>query len=242
MRKDIKNLPVLNVLEDAWLYMCKNQSNLHIFWVTHLAFCAFYNLLPNGFSNPFSLLWLILYYVFWCIFFRFYYGKRPYFSFKKILASAVPSSKMLFISFALMFFLLMVPYIPLLMGFNNKYLLVFENYMATIASPEISLFNVVVFSFIFLLISPIALCRPYLAWISALQGYSGSVRKVFKKTKQNNLRFLYLMFLLNLPGFFVYGIDLFIGCHGWLCACFYSIYLIYFNLVFAKIYDYFYAK
>ena len=147
---------------------------------------------------------------------------------------------MIFITFGLLFFLLILPFLPLLMGFNNKYLLFFERYMEMLQAPQMGLLNMAIFSLIFLLISPFAFSRPYLAWISALQGFSGSVRKVFKKTKGNNLTFIALMFLLNLPCFFVYEADIFLKCHGWFSVGFYSIYLLYFNIVFAKVYDWFY--
>ncbi len=127
-------------------------------------------------------------------------------------------------------------------AFHNKYLLLFERYMSALQMPQTSVLNVLVFSIIFLLISPFAFCKPYLAWISALQGYSGSIRKVFKKTKGNNIKFFSLIFLLNLPCFVAYGADVMLKCHGWFSVGFYSIYLIYFNIVFAKVYEYFYPQ
>jgi len=111
--------------------------------------------------------------------------------------------------------------------------------MEALQSPETSLVNTTIFSVFFLVLSPIAFCRPYLAWISALQGYSGSIRKVFKKTSGNYLKFLGLMFILNLPGFFVYEADTLLNCHGWFSVGFYSIYILFFNIVFTKVYDWF---
>jgi len=235
-----KTLQVMNTLKQAYVYLRRNEHMLRPIWFAHLLLCVLFNLLPGGLSNPISLLWSIIYYVFWCIFFRMYYHKRPYFCVARICASAIPSSKMIFITFALLFFLLILPFIPLLMGFHNKYLFVFERYMSALQVPETSILNVFVFSLIFLFISPFAFCRPYLAWISALQGLSGSVRKVFRKTSGNNLRFMLLMFLLNFPCLIAYGADILLQCHGWFLVGFYSFYLIYFNLVFAKVYDYFY--
>ena len=240
MTEEVKILNVSAVLKEAYAYMSANERNLHKIWLIHFALCAVFNLLPGGFSNPISLVWSLGYFVFWCVFFRIYYQKKPYFCFSKICASAIPSSKMIFITFVLLFFLLILPFLPLLMGFNNRYLLMFEKYMTALQTPSTSLLNVSVFSLLFLLISPFAFCRPYLAWISALQGFSGSVRKVFKKTVGNNLRFMLLMFLLNLPCILAFEIDTLLGCHGWFLAAFYSIYLIYCNVVFAKVYNHFY--
>ncbi len=242
MTEEVKTLHVIEILKQAYDYMSGHEKSLHRIWLTHFILCAVFNLLPNGFSSPISLIWSLIYYVFWCIFFRMYYQKKPYFCFSKVCASAIPSSKMIFITFGLLFFLLILPFLPLLMGFNNKYLLFFEKYMTALQTPSTSLLNVSVFSLLFLLISPFAFCRPYLAWISALQGFSGSVRKVIKKTTGNNFHFMTLMFLLNLPCIVAFEIDTLLGCHGWFSVAFYSIYLIYCNIVFAKVYDYFYPK
>lgn len=242
MADKVKKLQLTDILKQSYLYMRLHENSLRPIWLIHILFCVIFNFLPGGFTNPISLLWSVCYYIFWCAFFRFYYQKKPYLCASKICASAIPSSKMIFITFSLLFFLIVLPFIPLMMGFHNKYLLIFERYMAALQVPETSVFNVLIFSLIFLLISPFAFCRPYLAWISALQGYSGSIRKVFKKTTGNNIRFLSLIFLLNLPCFVAYGADVLLHCHGWFSVGFYSIYLIYFNIVFAKVYDFFYQQ
>lgn len=237
-----KILPVRQVLKQAYEYMLENEKAIHPIWFVHIVLCAAINLIEGGFSNPLSLIWSVAYYIFWCVFFRMYYQKKPYLSFKKIGASVLPSTKMFFMTFSLILLLVLLPYIPLLMGFHNRYLALFEKYMANIEAPQMSLYDTAVFSLIFLVISPIVFCRPYLAWISSLQGCSGSIKKVFKKTKGNDMQFVYLMFLLNLPCFAVYGLDTLLGCFGWFSVIFYSIYLLYFNIVFAKVYDFFYQQ
>lgn len=237
---ETKILPVRETLKQAYKYMLENEKVIHPLWFVHIVLCAAVNLIEGGFSNPLSLVWAIFYYMFWCVFFRMYYQKKPYFSLKRMGAGLLPSTKMFFLSFSILLLLVVLPYIPLLMGFHNRYLVAFEKYMAAIQAPEMSLYNTAVFSLVFLVISPIVFCRPYLAWISSLQGCSGSIKKVFKKTKGNDMQFVYLMFLLNLPCFAAYGFDSLIGCFGWFSVIFCSIYLIYFNVVFAKVYDFFY--
>ena len=239
---EVKIMPVRQILKQAYQYMYENEKALHPIWFIHIVLCAAINLIEGGFSNPLSLIWSVTYYIFWCVFYRIYYQKKPYLSFKKIGASVLPSTKMFFMSFFVIFLLLVLPYIPLAMGFHNRYLAAFERYMAAIQAPEMGLYNTAVFSLVFLVVSPIIFCRPYLAWISSLQGCSGSIKKVFKKTKGNDMAFVYLMFLLNLPCFAAYGIDTMLGCFGWFSVAFYSIYLIYFNVVFAKVYDFFYLS
>lgn len=240
MIETTKTLPVLSILQKAYAHLSNNEKKLRPFWLIHLAFCALFNAISNGLSNPLSLVVCVFYYIFWCVFFRFYYQKKPYLDGRKILASAIPSSKMIFITFALLLFLLFVPFLPLLLGFNNTYLPFFEKYMSLLQAPEAGLINIGIFSLIFLGISPFAFSRPFLAWISALQGYSSLMRKVFQKTRGNNVQFFKLMFLLQIPCFLIFCADNRLGCHGWLSACFYSVYLLYFNLVFAKVYDFFY--
>lgn len=240
VRDDVKILPVMDILKQAYKHMLENEKMIHPLWFVHIVLCAAVNLIEGGFSNPLSLIWAVFYYIFWCVFFRMYYQKKPYFSPKKMGASLLPSTKMFFLSFSMLLLLVVLPYIPLLMGFHNRYLAAFEHYMAAIQAPEMSLYNTAVFSLVFLVISPIVFCRPYLAWISSLQGCSGSIKKVFKKTKGNYMPFVYLMFLLNLPCFVAYGFDSMLGCFGWFSVMFYSVYLIYFNIVFAKVYDFFY--
>ena len=241
MTQEVKILPVLKILKEAYFALNQKQNKQHLFWAGSFIFCAVFNLLPKGFANPLSLVWAVGFYVFWCVFFRFYYQKKPYFSWQKIFASAVPSSKMIFITCALTMFMILVPFLPLMMGFKGKYLVFFEGYMSALQSPQTSLLNVMIFSTFFLMLSPIAFCRPYLAWISALQGYSGSVRKIFKKTQGNYFSFLGLVVLLDIPCIFAHEADIFLHCHGFFLVGFYSIYLIYLNIVFAKVYDFFNA-
>ena len=71
MDDDTKVLPVWGILEKTYLYLKTNEKDLRPFWIVHFLLCAVFNLLPGGFSNPISLIWSLLYYVFWCVFFRF---------------------------------------------------------------------------------------------------------------------------------------------------------------------------
>lgn len=240
MIEENKLLRPFDILEKSYDYLCLRERSLRRFFMSNFLFCAGFNLLNGGLSNPVSLFIAFAYYIFWCVFFRHYYHKKPYFAPSKILAGAIPSSKMFFIMFVLVFILLLLPFVPLLMGFNDKYLVFFEKYMAAVQSPQTSVLNMIIFSGIFLIISPIVFVRPYLAWISALQGLTGSVRKVFKKTKGNYFSFLILMSVAQLPSFLAYGVDTLLECRGWFACVFYSFYLVYVNIVFAKVYDYFY--
>ncbi len=240
MIEENKILNPLNIFRQAYEYVCLRERSLRRFFICNFLFCIFFNLLEGGLSNPLSLVLALGYYVFWCVFFRNYYHKKPYFSLSKILAGAVPSSKMFFIMFVLVFILLLLPFVPLLMGFNDVYLIFFEKYMAALQSPQTSVFNMFVFLSIFLVISPVVFVCPYMAWISALQGLTGSIKKVFKKTKGNYFSFLLLMSVAQLPSSLACSVDTLLECHGFFACVFCSFYLVYMNVVFAKVYDYFY--
>lgn len=240
MADEIKRLPVKEIFNKAFRYFQANQKTLRFFWLANLILLGIFSLIPKGFSNPYSMLWLLVYYVYWCGFFRLYYQKKPYFFTKEIFGSMVPSTKIFFITLFAAFLLVILPYLPLLMGFNDSYLIFFERYMEALQNVEGSLLNRMAFTIVLILISPLIICRPFFAWISALQGYNGSMRKAFRKTEGNYWNFVTVMFLLNLPCALIYELDLYLSCHGWLSGVFYSLFFLYLNLVFAKMYDFFY--
>ena len=74
---DVKILPVGQILKEAYQYMVDHEKAIHPIWFVHLVLCVAINLIEGGFENPLSLVWSIAYYVFWCVFFRIYYQKKP---------------------------------------------------------------------------------------------------------------------------------------------------------------------
>lgn len=241
MADEVKKIHIRETFHDAFVYLQTHQNVLRLFWIANFFWLSVFGFIPGGFSNPLSMLWLLVYYVYWCGFFRVYYNKKPYFLTTSVFGSMVPSTKIFFITLFAALLLVMLPYLPLLMGFNEEYLLFFEKYMDALQNVEASMLNRLLFSLVLVLISPLIICRPFFAWISSLQGLNGSMRKAFRKTSGNYGNFAGIMFILNLPCVFVYELDLYAGCGGWLSIAFYSIFFIYFNLVFAKLYDYFYS-
>jgi hypothetical protein len=239
MAEAIRHLPIGTVLSEATNDLRSNPKSMRLFWIVNFVFLAVYKQIDQGLSNPWSILWLIGYYVYWCVFFRVYYHKRPYFGSSAILNSMAPSTKMLLMTVLVAFLLVILPYLPLLMGFNDKYLQFFEHYMEALQNMEADVLNQAIFAVILLFLSPMIICRPFVAWISALQGLNGSMHKAFYKTRGNYLRFVELMFWLNLPCVAVIPIDSALGTFGWFNVGFYSIYFLWFNLVFARMYDFF---
>lgn len=240
MSDEVKHIPVWKIFKQAADYFHANQRTLRLFWLANLLFVVLFALIPRGFSNPLSMIWLLLYYVFWCGFFRVYYQKKPYFLTMDIFGSMVPSTKIFFITLFAALVLVILPYLPLLMGFNDRYLLFFEKYMEALQNVEGSFLNRLAFTALLILISPLIICRPFFAWISALQGLNGSMRKAFRRTAGNYWNFVTIMLILNIPCVLIYEIDLYLDCHGWLAGTFYSLFFLYYNLVYAKLYDFFY--
>ena len=102
--------------------------------------------------------------------------------------------------------------------------------------------NMFILSIILIMILPFILCRPFLAFISSVQGLNGSLRKAWKKSVGNYWRFIIIMLILNLPCFLIMQTDKYFELNGYLNLLFNSFYLVYYNLVFAKIYDFFYME
>ena len=109
--------------------MQTSSKQLRYFWLANFAFLSAFALIPDGLSNPLSIVWLMLYYIYWCGFFRVYFKKKPYFLTMDIFGSIIPSTKIFFITVLAAFLLIILLYLPLFMWFNEKYLLFFEKYM-----------------------------------------------------------------------------------------------------------------
>lgn len=240
MADDIKKIQVRNTFKSALHYFKANQKIMILFWLANAVLLGIFSLISGGFANPLSIVWLMLYYFYWCGFFRVYFKKKPYFLTMDIFGSIVPSTKIFFITIFFAFLLVLIPFLPLFMGFNDKYLVYFEAYMDALENVEANILNQMVFSAVLLMVSPQIICRPFFAWIASLQGLNGSLRKAFRRTEGNYWNFILIMLILNAPCFIIYELDLYLGCHGWLTGSFCSVFFLYLNLVFAKLYDFFY--
>ena len=234
MTDNNRKLPLMKILDASVDYCVENVKSVSAFVVVNLLFLLASLLLPGGYANPMFLVWLAVYYVFWCYFFRFYFNRKPYLMFKKICDSLVPSTKILFLTavFALIFaafpivlpFLLPVEMVDAYTNFLRKYL---------------NELDWVIF-LILLLISPLILYRPFMAWISALLGRNRTLRYAWSKTKGNYLPLLCLAVVMNLCGFLVDSlgqINDFCMVFSWFLM---SPLMVYFNVVIAQVYAFFF--
>jgi len=242
MYEEIKKISVFRILNQALVFVKTKTSIFVLFSLINLIFLLLFRYIDGGLSNKISILWMLSYYFYWFVFFRVYYNKQPYLFSKDIFGSFLPSTKMFFLVIAMSLFLGVLPYLPLLMGFNDKYLLLLENYMQQLQAAPMNTLNMLVLLIIFMLFSPFILCRPFLAFIASVQGLNGSLRKAWKKSIGNYWQFIFMMCLLNLPCMIIYEADNYLDCNGCLILLFYSFFFVYYNLVFAKLYDFFYME
>ena len=202
----------------------------------------------GGISNPFSILWLTAYYLFWCWFYRYYYNLKPYVMDKAIFGSLSPSTKALVIMFLVTVCIILLPMIPLFLGFNDVYLNFYEQYTSAVeslSSPKdigASLAEIFIICFIFSLLAPAMICKPYLAWISALRGTNASFKKAGDKIKGNYWTFVLVSALLLFPEALFDRFDAIFNLQNWLSYTGGTLIFVYTNILFAKIYDFFYLK
>lgn len=229
-----RKLPLLEILDASVDYCVENVKAVSAFVCTNLLFLLVSFLLPGGYAHPMFLVWLAVYYVFWCYFFRFYFNRKPYLMFKKICDSLVPSTKILFLTavFALIFaafpivlpFLLPVEMVDAYTNFLRKYL---------------NELDWVIF-LILLLISPLILYRPFMAWISSVIGRSGQLKTAFARTEGNYWRFVAMGIVFNAVFIVFEFVDRIVDVSEIWLVFFSAPLLVYFNIVVAKTYEFFF--
>lgn len=237
---DIKVMPLKGLLAESFSYMRDNGREMTLFAVVHMMFLTAAFELIDGWHDVFFLPWLAAYYLFWCFFFRFYFKRRPYLATLKLFDTLVPSTKILAFTFLVVTALLMLPLVPPFFGVGSewaeKYGIYLQRYMED--SRTVDGITVVIMT----LTAPFVFYRPMMAWISSLIGRSGSLKSAFARTKGNYWRmtFLAALFELLFAGLEAGGQALRIG--SWLSIVAGSPLVIYFNVVLAETYDYFFLE
>lgn len=236
MTDNNRKLPLMKILDASVDYCVENVKSVSAFVTVNLLFLLVSLLLPGGYANPMFLVWLAVYYVFWCYFFRFYFNRKPYLMFKKICDSLVPSTKILFLTavFALIFaafpivlpFLLPVEMVDAYTNFLRKYLNELDWVMLLIL----------------LLISPLILYRPFMAWISSVIGRSGQLKTAFARTEGNYWRFVAMGIVFNAIFIVFEYLNRIIEVPQILMMLVYAPLLVYFNVVIAKAYEFFFLE
>ncbi len=240
-------LSVKQILKQTIEYVRNNKKPMFVFMCCALIIALF----SAGFGGVASWgFWPVFasFYVLESIFFRFYFGKIPYFSSRPLLVSLIPSIKVIFITVAFLLVLSLLPFIPLLVGlpcfeeyanslkYADGYLEFLQLYMHDMPLVDI------VISGILLLISPFMLFRPFLAWIAAIMGRRGSLRLAWKKSKGNYNLFVLLGIVLLVPVIMLYHIGENFSATKLFCDLLMIPFALFFNVVMAQLYSIFYAE
>lgn len=145
----------------------------------------------------------------------------------------------MFINISIYLIVVILPYVPLFMGFRDKYLEFFEQYMGVLQSYD-SLPGKTLFYLFMLLLSPFTISRPYLAWISSLIGKSRSIIEAYKKTHGNYWNFVLCAGVMSSLFMVLYYIDTIFHLDTLIYLM--SVFPVYFNVVFIGIYKIFYKR
>ena len=233
----VKKLPVGTVLKDAAGYFRRNLKGM-------LPFTLFnYLMLAAGvyfWKTP--LLWLLLavVYVFWAYFFRYYFKRKPYLEFHALFYSLVPSTKIVVLTVLTALLLAVLPFLPLFLGFSqdfkDEYMLFLQRYMQDSDWVDLGLSLVVVVT------SPLILFRPYLAWISALIGRSGTLRSAWNRPRGNYWEFLLLAVVFELSFMCIQEMCRFWGWPLLVQMIVYAPMTVFLNVVLARAYEFFFIE
>lgn len=236
---DIYDFSLFAALKSSTKFVAVYKQTFLFWCVINFVFLYMFRFISGGWANSLSILWLISYYIYWSIFIRYMLQHQPYFSLIRIFNGLVPASKIMFINIFIYMIIVVIPFVPLFMGFRDKYLEFFETYMS-ILQVNNSLYGKLLFYVFMLLISPYTITRPYLAWISSIVGKSRSIIDAYKKTKGHYWRFVLCAVLMSLLIFFTSYIDTVYKIN--ITIYLMTFFITYFNIVFINMYKYFYKK
>ena len=241
--QEYKKFAVRDVFVEAGRAFHADFMAMGIFSVANFVLLALSVYGVGGTKHPLFLLLLLLMYVFWGVFFRFYFQKKPYLQLKPFVRSLVPSIKVVFVTVVVVWAFMLLPYIPLLFGLSSdnlggryleKYLFFLQKYMQDTNLVDLGIYLSLVF------VMPLILFRPLLAWVAAILGRRGSLTTAWSKTKNNYWQFAQIAFLMNIPMLILDYLADFSRVTEILSLLFFAPLMVYYNLVIARIYDFFY--
>ncbi len=185
--------------------------------------------------------WCVLYYLFSCYFFRFYYHRKPYLLTQKIFDSLIPSTKILFITLLLITLLSYLPFLPLFLGLPIDVLDDYTTGFIQEYMGEKRIYDWGV-SLVVLLASPLIFYRPLMAWVSSAIGRSGSLQNAWRRTKGNYWRFLLINVVWGVASWGVNFLDVLCHAEDWIALILGSPLVIFCNVYVAKTYDFFFLQ
>ena len=93
-----------------------------------------------------------------------------------------------------------------------------------------------------LLVSPLILYRPFMAWISALLGRNRTLKFAWSRTRNNYLPLLIIALIMNLAGLLADEFGRFNEAADIFSLLLLSALMVYFNIVIAQIYTFFFEN
>lgn len=233
---EIRTFSLFSILKSSIKFIFLYKRTFLFWCLTNFLFLYIFRFIPNGWTNSLSILWLIAYYVYWCIFIRYVQQHKPYFSLIRIFNGLIPASKIMFMNISIYLFIAITPFIPLFMGFRERYLEFFERYM----EYHDGILGTILFYICIVLISPFTISRPYLAWISSLVGRSRWIMDSYKRTRYNYTDFMLLAAIITVLFTIFHCIDVYFKINTTIILL--TVLPIYFNVVFINIYKIFYKR
>ena len=150
----------------------------------------------------------------------------------------IPSTKIVLLSVVVCSILIILPFVPLFIStsaeFNEKY---FHFLQGDFESNDML---ILMANVLFVLASPLIAYRPFLAWISSLNGRSGSLRMAWKKTRGNYTEFLLIAIITSLSISLIRWLIIQLGGNDYITLLFLAPVIIYFNVVAAETYRFFF--
>ena len=233
----IKKLPLKDILSLANQYIKINWQKSVLF--TLIAYLVMAIALFSWKSIFFWFV-LLLMYVLWGMFFRYYLGRKPYFEWKSLVNSTVPSTKIVVLSVVICSILIVLPFIPLFISNSAEFNESYSRFLQGDIEKEGML--VLITNFLFVLASPVIAYRPFLAWISSLNGRTASLRMAWNKTKGNYIEFLLIAIITSLSISILRWVIVYLGCSDYITLLFLAPIVTYFNVVAAETYRFFFLN
>ena len=234
---NVKKMPIAIILDDSLSYFKNNLLQMTSFslFAYFLAVVALYSWKTIWFW-PF----MLVVYILWSAFFRFYFKRQPYFSLRPIMYSMVPSTKILVLGVVIITILIALPFVPLFLPISPDWI---DDY-ALFLQHNMQESDVVdaVLNLVVIILSPFLFYRPALAWIAAITGRSGSLRFAWSKTKGNYWEFLLMAIIIDLSSVLFYKLILILGGNIAVALIFLAPLTIYFNVALAKVYSFFFLE
>lgn len=220
----------------VWDFMRSEPKKLLLFTFINFAFLFILILGLDGVGTWLFLLWILGYYLFHFIFFRWLFQRKPYFLTRKFFNTLLPAVKVMFMVLLGLTLLAYLPYFPLLFGGTSETLKHFITLFIGDFMGESYAYDFMI-SLVLLLLSPIIWYRPLLGWIASVIGRSGSFRNIFKHTDGYYSLFLKVMACFYVVLTALWGIDASLGLNGVLYSLSFAPLVIIFDLFIAKTYE-----